>query len=110
MTNEKSSRFQVYLEYSLDSVKDEFKKMDNLRKGSDIVTATLNKFKVDYSLSFASDFHFPEPILEKVTQTGKDSKEYELYNSWRDSFGFSPICGSGVLRFLVSLGIIKNVE
>lgn len=106
--NERSSRFYVCLEYSLDYVKDESEKSSRLRKGGDIVTSILNKLEVPYSISFATDFHWDEPMLMGVTQRGEDGKEYELYNRWGDFW--TPVCGDSVLRKLVSLGVIKNVR
>jgi len=108
-SQESKNRYHVNLQYSCDNLNetDENKKRQALQSGQDFVTKALKDAEVPFSIYFCGDFHFSEPILERVTKTAKNGRKYELFNSSEGAFSYSPICGPrNVLEHLVRLGVL----
>lgn len=89
------------------SDKERHAKRKRLYNGNDNITSALKHSGVSYLISFGFDFHFAEPILERVTKIGRDRIEYEIFNGWK-CLASSPVCGHSVLDVLVSLRVIRN--
>ncbi len=110
MNHKESSRYYVELEYSADHLNDKQarNKTTSLKKGRDPITSKLKQQGVPFTIFFASDFRYSEPILLKVTQKAADGRVYDLYN-YRKSPSFQePIPSYYILDHLISLGVIKN--
>jgi hypothetical protein len=110
MRDKESSRYYVELEYSADYLNDQKvrNKTTRLRKGEDPITSKLKQQGVPFTIFFASDFRYSEPILLKATQKGKDGNIYDLYNYRKSSCFQEPIPSHYILDYLISLGVIKN--